>query len=211
MQIVSYGLASFGLITKNIQQEVRVVIDPYDNAVGLRFPRTLEAELVLSSHDAPEANNVGAVEGKPFVIRLPGEYEVAGVFVYGVSAPRKDGQPHTIFLIEADGLRLAHLGAMDRPMTDDEVTALGDVDILFVPMGGGMVLSAEGAAEAVQAIEPRAVVPMFYGNTKLGLKAMDPKPFLKAMGGTHTDAGAKWKVARSTLPEEDLEVVTINS
>ena len=156
MQIVSYGLASIGITTKNIQREVRVVIDPYDNVTGLRFPRTIEAEMILSSHDAPEANNIAAVEGKPFVVKLPGEYEVAGVFVYGISAPRKDGSPHIIFLIEAEGLRLAHLGAMDRPLTDDEVTALGDVDILFVPMGGGMVLSADqAAAPNSPAAEPR--------------------------------------------------------
>src|SRR3989338_7493763 len=209
MQIVSYGLASIGITTKNIQREVRVVIDPYDNVTGLRFPRTIEAEMILSSHDAPEANNIAAVEGKPFVVKLPGEYEVAGVFVYGISAPRKDGSPHIIFLIEAEGLRLAHLGAMDRPLTDDEVTALGDVDILFVPMGGGMVLSADQAADAVQAIEPRAAVPGVYGKAK-GVKAESPLPFVKALGVSPVDAGGKWKIARAGLPEEDLQVVTLS-
>lgn len=209
MQIVSHGLASIGLVTKNIQQEVRVVIDPYDNAVGLRFPRTLEAELALVSHDADEANNVSAIEGKPFVIDLPGEYEVAGVFVYGISAPRKDKSAHTIFLIEAEGMRLAHLGALDRKLTDDELTALGDVDILFVPVGGGMVLDTTTATDVVQAVEPRAVVPMFYGDTKLKLKESNPKAFLKALGAAHTDEGGKWKIKRSGLPEEDLQVVTL--
>ena len=209
MQVMSYGLGSIGLLTKNIQQEVRVVVDPYDNAVGLRYPRTLEAELVLSSHDAVEANNVFAIEGKPFIVDLPGEYEVAGVFVYGISAPRRDGTAHMVFLIEAEGLRLAHLGALDRALTDAEVTTLGDIDILFVPVGGGMVLDADKAVDAVRAVEPRVVVPMWYGETKLDVKAMDPKVFLKTLGAAHTDAGAKWKVVRFGLPEEDLQVVTI--
>lgn len=209
MQIVSYGLGSIGVIAKQLQQEARVVVDPFENAVGPRFPRTLEAELVLSSHDAPEANNVGAIEGKPFVVNVPGEYEVAGVFVYGISAPKKDGTPHQMFLIESEGVRVAHLGAIDRPLTNAEVTALGDVDVLCVPVGGGVVLDALQAADTVQTIEPRVAIPVWYGECKLPLKALDPKAFIKALGGVHVDAGSKWKITRSTLPEEELQIVTL--
>lgn len=208
--IQANGLASFQITTKTLQREVRIVTDPYDNEVGLRFPRTLEAEIVLVSHDAIEANNVDAVSGEKFLIDIPGEYEAAGVFVYGISAPLKDKTNHRVFLIEVEGIRLLHLGAMDRKLTEDEVDTIGDVDIMFVPVGGGVVLDADAAVKMVQAIEPRVVIPMFYGDAKkLKLKEKTPKAFLKELGAPHTDEGGKWKVTKSQLPEEDMKVVTI--
>lgn len=208
--IQANGLASFQITTKTLQQEVRIVTDPYSNEVGMRFPRTLEAEIILISHDAPEANNTEAVSGSKFLVTLPGEYEVAGVFVYGISAPLKNGAAHNVYLIEAEGIRLVHLGALDRKLTDEEQTLIGDVDILFVPVGGGAVLGADEASKLVQDIEPRVVIPMFYGECDtLNLKERTPAAFLKTLGAPHTDEGEKWKIAKSQLPEEEMKVVTI--
>jgi L-ascorbate metabolism protein UlaG (beta-lactamase superfamily) len=210
MLIQANGLASFQITTKTLQQEVRVVIDPYNNDVGMRFPRTLEAEVVLVSHDAPESNNSDAVGGSKFLIILPGEYEVAGVFVYGIPAPLKNGSNHNVYLIEAENMRLVHLGALDRHLTEEEQTLIGDVDILFVPVGGGAVLGASDASKLVQDIEPRVVIPMFYGECKtLNLKEKTPAAFLKTLGAPHTDEGNKWKIVKSQLPEEEMKIVTI--
>ncbi len=209
MQIISQGLACFQLIGKHLSREVVVVIDPYDNSVGLRFPKTEVADLVLVSHDAPEANNVAAVEGKPFVVDMPGEFEVADIFVYSIVAPRKGGVMHRIFRIEIEGLSIAFLGALDRKLKSPEIEALGDIDILFVPIGDGMVLGSEDAVEVVQSVDPRIVFPMFFGDTKLDIKEKDAKKFLKDVGVPVKNEGSKYKITKAQLPVDVMDVVVI--
>ena len=114
MQISWNGFSSFEITTKTAGADVRLVTDPYQNSTGLRFPRTLEAEVLLVSHDEEDANNLEAVTGNPYLINLPGEFEVRSVFVFGVSAPLKREEkgrpvPNLIFRIETEGMRLAHL------------------------------------------------------------------------------------------------------
>ncbi|KKW33141.1 MAG: Zn-dependent hydrolase of the beta-lactamase fold-like protein [Candidatus Uhrbacteria bacterium GW2011_GWA2_52_8d] len=145
MQISWNGFSSFEIITKTPDGDVRLVIDPYRNSTGLRFPRTLEAEILLESHNEEDANNREAVGGDPYVVDLPGEFEVKGVFVFGVSAPLKrevKGKrlQNLLFRLELEGMRLAHLGALDRPLTDEELQKLENIDILMIPVGGGRVM-----------------------------------------------------------------------
>lgn len=210
MQISFQGLSSFHIVTKNAQNEVRVVTDPYDSTTGLRYTTTLEAELVLVTQDAPVANNTGVIGGHPFLVTTSGEYEVAGVFVYGFSVPLKTGTAHTIYLIEVEGMRLLHLGALDRRLTEEEMKQIGAVDVLFVPVGGGSVLTPSVAAELVQALEPRAVVPMYFGKTKLDLKEETSQAFVKEIGAPVVDEGSKWKFKKVNLPEEEMVVVLLS-
>ncbi|MBU1126077.1 MAG: MBL fold metallo-hydrolase [Patescibacteria group bacterium] len=209
MQISWNGLGSFVLQGKPIAGEVALVTDPYQNSVGLRFPRTLSAALVLESHDAEEANNVESISGeekkKPFLISHAGEYEVQGIFVSGIHAPKKDGTPHTIFRIRLEDISIAFLGAIDRKLTDKEIGALGDIDILIVPVGGGSVLDKDRAAEVVAQVEPRMVIPSYFHVAGLKQKLADVEGFCKEVSCPREDVN-KLKVTRNDLPEEDIVV-----
>lgn len=194
--------------------DVRIVTDPYQNSTGLRFPRTLEAEVLLVSHDEEDANNLEAVTGNPYVINLPGEFEVKGVFVFGVSAPLKrevkgTGVPNLLFRIEAEGMRLAHLGALDRGLTDDELQKLESIDILMIPVGGGRVMDPKMAAEVISQIEPRAVIPMTHAvaGAKEPLGTVDA--FCKAFGTCRREDMNKYKITRKDLPEDDMVIISL--
>ena len=170
MNISWLGLSSILLETKQQDREVNVVIDPYQNETGLRFPRTVKSQFVLSSRDHEDQNNIEAIEGvseKPFLVNSPGEYEVQGVFVYGIEAPRngaKEGtqEPHTIWRIEAEGISIAHLGAINRALTDKELESLPSIEVLILPVGGNAVLDSKEAAKIIERIEPRIVIPTYY-------------------------------------------------
>ncbi len=227
MNISWHGLSCFELNIKTPHGDVIVVTDPYESSTGLR-QRSLSAQLVLVSHEGADAGAVSSVEGKPFIVRIPGEYEAKDIFVYGIATPpnlpleKRGGlQEHIVFRIEAEDMRLAHLGSLNRLLTDAELAQLQDIDILFVPVGGlahrqdgamaeaGRVLSPKLAAEVVNQIEPRIVIPMTFlvDGLKESLEPVDA--FLKAMGVPKPEEMAKYKMLKKDLPQEEMKVIVL--
>lgn len=215
MQLSWLGLSSFEITTKTTNGEVILVIDPYDNQTGLRFPRTIEGHIVLVTHDELDANNIKAITGSPYIIKTPGEYEIRGVFVFGVSSPLKREVKKSVpvenilYRIELEGMHLAHLGALDRELTDEELKRLQNIDVLMVPVGGGGVLTPSAAAEVISQIEPRVVIPMMHSIPNLKVKYETVDAFCKAMGTCRREHMNKFKVSRKDLPEEDMLIVTL--
>jgi hypothetical protein len=210
MQISWNGLGSFTILAKPAQTEVTLVTNPFTSA-DLKF-KPLEASIVVQSHEGKDTNNLGAIsaehkeEGrKTFVIPHAGEYEVQGVFVNGIHAPKKDGTPHTIYRFDAEGMRVGFLGALDRPLTTSEVETLGPIDILIVPAGGKTVFSATQAAEAVAQVEPRLVVASYVGSGDFGTADA-----LKRELGCQSEEAGKLKITRAALPEEDMKMIVLS-
>lgn len=210
MQISWHGLSCFSLIAQTGSGEVSFVVDPYDNETGLRFPRTLTADLVVVSHAGKDAENVEAVgetgHGKKFVVDLPGEYEVKGIFVHAIDA----GKDRRIFHVEVEGIKMAHLGALDRELTDAELDLLGNIDILFVPIGGGRVLSPKMATEVINQVEPRIVIPYDYAIDGLKEEFQPLDAFCKALGVCKREDVNKLKIARKNLPEDQMIIYVLN-
>ncbi|MEI7742041.1 MAG: MBL fold metallo-hydrolase [bacterium] len=214
MVITWLGFSSFEIETKQQENDVRLIVDPYQNETGLRFPRTLQAQLVLSSRDHEDQNNIDTVEGggeKPYRIDGPGEYEVNGVFVYGIEAPRainqennkSKNQKHTIWRIETEGMSVAHLGALNRELTDKELEQFPSIDILMVPIGGNDVMTPKMAIQAIEKIEPRIVIPMYYSLPGVKQELLELSAFLKEHAGAKTEELSKLKIKKSDLPAED--------
>ncbi len=211
MQISWLGLSAFEINTKNQNGEVVLITDPYDNQSGLRFPRTLEGHLVLTSHHSENANNVSAITGHPYVINMPGEFEVHGVFVFGMNIPLAGNRmDHTMYRLEMEGMSLAHLGVLDRVLTDEELKQLSQIDILMIPVGGNGVLTPAKAADVVAQIEPRVVIPMMYQLPNLKTTYETVEVFCKAMGACRREEVNKYKVTRKDLPADDLLIVTLS-
>lgn len=88
-----------------------------------------------------------------FILEGAGEYEIAGIEVYGV------GQ---LYIFSIEEMRVAYLDKLNRGLNDEEAEAATDVDILFIPVGGGEVLDSKGALAIINQLEPKIVVPMYY-------------------------------------------------
>ena len=188
-----------------------VVTDPYGKDLGLNLVR-VRADIVTVSHDAEDHNYVKGVKGDFQVLTGPGEYEVSSVFVTGLElrGDRKkkeaaSGPRNTVFLFEFDDLTICHLGDLNIVPTQAQVEeALGEVDVLLIPVGGGESLNASQASEVVSLLEPHIVIPMHYK-----VKGLDPSvkldpvtKFLKEMGLDNVPTQETLKVTRSGLPEE---------
>lgn len=170
MDISYLGHSSFRIKTKSAV----LVTDPFDpTMVGFKYSG-VEGDIVTVSHDHNDHNKSELVKGVKKVVNSPGEYEISGVSIIGIGTyhdsegGEKRGK-NTIFVIEADGLRLAHLGDLGHKLTDEVVDQMGSVDVLFVPVGGEYTLGPKEAAEVCVKIDPYFIVPMHYQAP--GLKA----------------------------------------
>ena len=199
MELTWYGLSCFRLSERG---QATVVTDPYDGQLGLPALK-LKADVVTVSHDAPGHNYLDGVTGREHALTGPGEYEIGGVFITGISTVQEvRTKSNVLFLFDYDGLTVAHLGDMEKVPSQTQIEALEQVNILLLPVGGGNSLNASQAAELVSMLEPSIVIPMHYKLPGLSLELDGVERFLKEMGVTEPVSENSLKVTAGNLPEE---------
>ena len=215
MNIFWHGQSLFELITtpaKNSQ--VKIVIDPFSEEVGLRVPK-LEADIVLTTHNHYDHNNVKAVSGNPFLISGPGEYEIKNVFIQGIASWHDDKKgaergENTIYTIEAEDLKLCHLGDLgQKELSAEQLEKIAEVDILMIPIGGTYTISAKEALKIMSQIEPRITIPMHYALPKLKIKLDDLDKFLKTMGIKSIEPLNKLSIKKKDISLEEAKIIVL--
>lgn len=202
MEIFPLGHSSFRLRGK----QATVITDPYgESGLSVKFPKHIEADVVTISHAHEDHNAAHLVEGNPFVIRGPGEYEIKGISVIGVSsyhdaeAGAARGK-NTMYKFEIDGVKILHLGDLGHVLSSAQVDQLDGVDILIIPIGGTYTIDAEKAAQVISDIEPRIIIPMHDSRSNKDLASVDA--FLKHMNKEGIVPVPKLTVSRDKLPVE---------
>lgn len=199
MDLTWYGLSCFRISERKLAS---VVTDPYNGKLGLPTLQ-LKSEIVTVSHDAKGHAHTKAVTNKPFVLNGPGEYEIGGVFVTGIStATAATDNQNVLYMFDFGGIKVAHLGDMQKVPTQTQIEALEQVNILLLPVGGGNSLNAAQASELVSMLEPNIVIPMHYALPSLKLKLDGVDRFLKEMGVTEPKEESSLRISVSNLPEE---------
>ena len=208
MDITWYGQSCFLVKGKS----AAVAVDPFAD-IGLRDPK-LEADVLLVSHDHYDHSNVAAVSGEPYVVDTPGEYEAGGVMIEGIPTYHDDKQGadrgrNTVYSFRLDGMHFVHLGDLGHVLSEETVERIGDVDVLFVPVGGHFTIDAKAAADVVKLLQPRITIPMHYQVPKLKIKELAPvDKFLKQAGGKVRKLDKKtFKLKAADLPENESLVV----
>ncbi|KKS64486.1 hypothetical protein A3A14_03885 [Candidatus Daviesbacteria bacterium RIFCSPLOWO2_01_FULL_43_38] len=213
MDITWYGQSFFKIKGKT----ATVVIDPYDpEFVGLKFPKDIEADVVLSTHHHKDHNNTGGVSGSPLVITGPGEYEKSGMSFAGVSVYHDGSQgfergANTLYHILIDGINVVHLGDLGHVLTDEQISQIEACDILMIPVGSVYTIDAEAAAKVVAQLEPKVVIPMHYKVPGLKFDLSEVDLFLKEMGAENISPVPKLSVTKDKLPEETMVVLLSKS
>ena len=193
MRVRWYGQSAF-LLTA----ESSVFIDPFGDmgdalaARGLTFayPRIegVRADLLLVTHEHRDHNAVEAISGSPVVLRsTAGRLESPVGEVVAIASEHDDVAgtergPNSIFCFSLGGLRVCHLGDLGQAaLRPEQAAAIGEVDVLIVPVGGGPTLGGEPAAAVVRALAPRLVIPMHYRTPQVSFLE-PPDAFLEALG-----------------------------
>ena len=164
MLIQHIGHAEFLMETET---GFRIVTDPYDAGCG--YPvKPVEADIALVSHHHHDHDAVENLRGEPEVIDRPGVYTPAqGVRITAVRGFHDDAQGSKrgetlLFLVETEGLRIAHLGDLGDRLTDEQVNALKDPDVLMIPVGGFYTIDGKLARETAERLNAKLVLPMHY-------------------------------------------------
>jgi L-ascorbate metabolism protein UlaG (beta-lactamase superfamily) len=200
MEITWLGYSCFKLKGKGIT----IVTDPCPPELGYSFENP-EAAVVTVSHNHPNHSCVQAVKGSPRLITRPGEYEIGGTLIIGISTyhDAEGGSllgKNNVYALEIDDINICHLGDLGQPLTSSQIEELGNIDILLVPVGGVDTISAVQAAALVRAIEPKIVIPMHYKTLTLSKELDGVDKFLKEMGLSEAVPQAKLTVTKSQLP-----------
>jgi len=109
------------------------------------------------------------------------------VWITGIPAWHDDTEgsqrgANTLFLMEVDGVRIVHCGDLGQPkLTDEQLTALGEVDVLLIPVGGVYTVDGSQAADIVRQVNPRIVVPIHYKTPNLIYDLQGVQGFLAAV------------------------------
>jgi len=205
MRVEWYGQSAFRLNTA----DTAVVIDPFGDMSALAgrvqfdYPpiEGAEAPLVLVTHEHADHNGVEVVGGDPAILRSTAGVLESPLGQVTAIASEHDEQagtargPNTIFVFELDGLRVCHFGDFGQTaLRDEQAAAIGSVDLLFIPVGGGPTIGAEQAAAIVQRLAPRLTVPMHYRTPRIGFldtadQFLDRSPNVQRLSEPSFDTG----------------------
>ncbi len=212
MEITWYGYSCFRLAERGM---ATVVTDPYEDRLAGFDSSKLNADIVTVSQgtrgNSPGNRSLQGIIGTPYVVTGPGEYEIGGVFITGIQTGRQkepETAQNTLYVFDFNALTVAHLGELDRPLTQAEIEAIGTVNIALVPIGSEHGLNAARAAEVISLLEPKIVIPMHYAVSG-GLSLDSLSKFLKEMGLSEVAKQPSLKITSATLPEE-MQVIVLD-
>lgn len=167
------------------------------------------ADVAFISMWHPNFNGVAQVSHgtkEPFVVSGPGAYEIGDVTArgFGVKTVYEGVERFTtIYQVQLESMNLVFLGAIGSADIDSTVLgSLGDIDILFLPIGGGDVLDVPEASKLAVKLEARLVIPMHYDLPDPGAGKKILTAFLKEESAEDTQP-----VEKLTLKKKDVSAM----
>ncbi|HEX2376560.1 MAG TPA: MBL fold metallo-hydrolase [Gaiellales bacterium] len=171
------------------------------------------AHLLLVTHEHRDHNAVEVISGEPHVVRsTAGRFETPVGEVIAVASEHDDQAgtargPNTIYVLTLDGLRIAHFGDLGQAgLRPEQRAAIGDVDLVFVPVGGGPTIDASAAAAIVRELAPAYAIPMHYRTPQIGfLETADA--FIAMFDDVERIAGPEWSTPAEQPPATRVVVL----
>jgi len=204
MELQYYGGNCIRITTK----EASIVIDDNLEALGLKsVTRADDIVLRTTFEDKQDKQDV-------LTIAQPGEYEVSKVAIQGIPArahmDEEGKKTATIFKLTTSEMRIAVVGHIHPDMGEAELEAIGTVDLLVIPVGGGgYTLDATGALQVIKKIEPKVIVPVHYADPKIKYEVPQAAwaDVLKNLSMEVQETVPKLKLKANDLPEATQLIV----
>lgn len=204
MDIQYYGANCCTLTTKGL----RVVIDDNLAELGLKSISKPDDILLFTGPHAP-------VSSSPrIVIAGPGEYEVAGLSIVGIAArahiDEPDSRNATMYKIMTDDINYLLTGHIYPDLSDEQLEAIGMIDVMIVPVGGnGYTLDPIGAMRVIKKIEPKLVIPTHYADNDVQyvVPQQTLEQALKTMGIEPKDTVSKLRFKAAEMSDATQFIV----
>ncbi len=194
-------------------KKATAVVDPKVSLLGLKdIPVKGAIELLTEARFGVDGGDA------QLVLEGPGEYGVANFDIRGIAAQRHLDAPDapkisTMYRVEVEGFRVGIVGNIYETLSDDQMEALGLVDILILPVGGsGYTLDPVAATTLIRSIEPKAVIPVHYAETGVTYEVpqLELDEFIKSLGAPVENVGSKYKVKTPGSLPDALTIVKID-
>ncbi len=190
--------------------DTTLAFDPISKKSSLS-PAKFGSDIAFISMHHPDFNGSEQVSHgnkQPFVIDGPGEYEVGDVTArgYGIKTIYdKKERFVTIYQVQLEGINMIFLGALSDPEIDSKILSeLGDIDILFLPIGGGDVMEVPQASKLAVKLEAKCVIPMHYDKNALSA-------FVKEEGESDIKPIDKLTIKKKEVEMMTGEIIVLNS
>lgn len=161
-------------------QEHSLVLDPYPADMAGYAHAAPSGGAVYCSHEHFDHNCREAVE----IVAEEGAtpFSVTAIDTWHDEVQGQKRGVNKVYLIEVEGKRIVHLGDLGHLLTEQQLTAMGRVDALMIPVGGCFTIDGEQAAALCRALQPRVILPMHYREGNLGFEQISEiHPFLSGM------------------------------
>ncbi len=216
MHISWYGQSCFKIQTKPQRggKNVTITTDIFDITSGLRPPQG-QMDIVTLSNTNYLTKKVKKLEKKSFIIDASGEYSLKGVNIEGIESwqdnKKEEGTGrNTIFLIDSEGMRICHLGNLGSALSEKQIEAIGEVDVLLIPVGKTDSLGIKTIKEIVGQLEPGILIPMQYKVKGLKEKLDDCKTFCTEFGGNENKKEDKLTIKAKDVKDMENHLVVLN-
>jgi len=164
MILTYYGHAFWRL---TLESGAVIAFDPYGSFYD--YPeRSVKADLCLISHHHHDHDGLSCISSGAVVIDQPGVHTpLEGIAVRGVETWHDEAQgtkrgKNTVYVVEAEGLRIAHAGDLGHVPDARQLRQIGSVDVLLLPVGGYYTIDARTALEVCRLVQPKVMIPMHY-------------------------------------------------
>ena len=214
MKIKWNGHASF---TITASDGTVIVTDPYDpSGYGgvLMYDQVKDkADGVLVSHDHADHNYVKGLPGSPEVIKGSGrvkDIKVKGIPTYHDESGGSERGENTVFVFAVDGMNICFAGDLGHPLSDEQIKAIGPLDLLLIPVGGTYTVDADGAAKIAEDLNPKLIIPMHFKTDKCTLPISGVDGFLEKMPKANQFQQSEIELSQDKLPAAGTEVWVLN-
>ncbi|MDA1169420.1 MAG: MBL fold metallo-hydrolase [bacterium] len=207
MQLSWHGQYTIKIISK----DTTLCIDPYAANMGIPPFRAKADILSLSNPQDASMSNISSIQGNPIVINTPGEYSLKEFALHSIGWNDEQGNERSLQRFMVEDIVVLHIGSLNRDLNASELQELerADIDVFFVPVGGGTALTLSQAMKMITTIEPKIVIPIHYALPKLTEKLESVESFAKEMGVSATATEKKLILKKNKLPQEDMQTVIL--
>lgn len=205
--------ASFLIMSQN---NIRIITDPYHPGRGLNNASPDEtADIVTKSHDHDDHNNIRAIKGSPQVLDKAGTQTIKGIDfkaipVFHDEDEGKQRGKDLIFCFNVDGVNLCHLGDLGHLLNQSQLSEIGPVDVLFIPVGGYFTIDATQATTVAKSLNPRLIFPMHYKTPKIEYPIAGVDNFLEGKNNIRRLNSSEIEITKDDLPAE-TEIIVLQS
>ena len=203
MRVKWLGHACFLIVSRD---RLRVITDPYAVGGGINYsPIEETADVITVSHEHDDHSDVSTVKGKPDVVKSDGTKTAKRIQFKGIATYHDEAQGgqrglNTIICFTMDDIKLCHLGDLGHVLSREQVSEIGAVDVLFVPVGGFFTIDASTASQVCEQIGPKIIIPMHFKTPKCAYPIADVEDFLKSKENVRRIDNSEVDFERENLP-----------